>query len=94
MSFYSPEQCSISSSDELGDCIPLRKCQPLVELLRGNRTYPVTICSKELRTICCPLKFMSSTVIPQVHKETKIESRISFARDTDVEIATEIVKSK
>lgn len=86
------EQCEVSSTSELGECVVLQKCQPMIDLLTQNRSHPVTICSKELRQICCPMKFMTKTS-DFVTEKVKLDNRNAFESDSVTEVLPESVES-
>lgn len=54
---FLPESCT-TLSGESGDCVFLHKCPTLLEAFKRDRNNAPTVCHRESRRICCPLKFM------------------------------------
>lgn len=74
----------------------MTECQAVLEAFKNDRTQTPTICNRELRKVCCPLKMASTTQEAVVAVKTVIESKISSDDDVDdseVFTSSEIIKS-
>lgn len=95
---FEVEPCLIPATNESGECVALSDCVGLSEEFKRDRTHVPMICNKELRKVCCPLKFMPSDDSQPVEQNTpKITTESTAENELDVLepfIASQIIKSK
>jgi hypothetical protein len=75
----------------------LHDCPSLKEDFRKDRTQTPTICNRELRTVCCPVKYLPT--LQPITVTEKIVNRLEIVEEEGPDesepfIASQIDKSK
>lgn len=69
------ESCT-TLAGESGDCVFLHKCPVLLDAFRRDRNNAPTVCHRESRKICCPLKYLAQP--ETADNENDLDSRASI----------------
>jgi hypothetical protein len=88
--------CTIQSTNESGECVPLIECNALVGAFQKDRSQWPTICNRELRKVCCPLKSMpvKSRVNVEETSETTTEGFESDFDESEQFVASQFMRSE